>query len=128
MPTDRTPRVTVAVCTRDRPGHLAACLDALAKLTYWSFEILVVDNGSVGSTTRKVADSRGVRYVMEPNTGLSRARNRAARESTADIIAYIDDDATPEPGWLDALVGPFHEPEVMAVGGQVYPLSPYTGS
>lgn len=116
------PVCSVVVCTRDRPTELDQCLEALAHLTYPHFDVLVVDNAPSDSRARQLAARRGVRYVIEPVAGLSRARNRGARTCDAEIVAYIDDDAAPEPGWLSALACEFADPLVTAVTGRVLPL------
>jgi glycosyltransferase involved in cell wall biosynthesis len=116
--------VTVAVCTRDRPEDLEACLDSLERVDYESFEILVVDNAPSSEATRLLVERRGgrVRYVREPRPGLDWARNRAIAEAGGDVIAFTDDDAAVDPGWLRALAGAFGTDEtVAAVTGLVLP-------
>src|SRR5947207_1645838 len=112
------PTCTVVVCTHDRPVPLARCLDGLKRLTYPRFKILVVDNGPSTAEARKIAARFGVRYVIEPVPGLSRARNRGARSCETEIVAFIDDDAVPEPDWLTKLISEFEDPRVMVVTGR----------
>ncbi len=117
-------KVTVAVCTRDRPEDLAACLDSLQRSDYGSFETLVVDNAPSSEATRLLVARRAgrVRYVREPRPGLDWARNRAITEAGGDIIAFTDDDVTVDPGWISALVVPFAtDGTVAAVTGLVLP-------
>ena len=92
------------------------------KESYGAFDVLVVDNGSGDDSIREIARRRNARYVYEPIVGLSRARNCGARESTGEIIVYLDDDAVPQPGWLGALAREFADPRVMVVTGRVVPL------
>jgi len=84
-------------------------------------EVLVVDSGPSTDAARRISEAAGVRYVLEPVPGLSRARNVAWQQAAAEVVAYLDDDAQPEPGWLSALVLPFADKAVMAVTGQVLP-------
>jgi glycosyltransferase involved in cell wall biosynthesis len=112
---------TVVICTRDRPEALERCLGAVSALDYSSFDVLVVDNGSPASGARELADRWGARCTVEPRPGLSRARNRGAREAPGDVVAYLDDDAQPEPGWLAALERELDDPAVMAVAGRICP-------
>jgi glycosyltransferase involved in cell wall biosynthesis len=104
------PSLTVAVCTRDRRADLGRSLNALLRVRASTppgleqFEILVVDNApSDGGTQRLVSTLPGVRYAREPKPGLNFARNRALRESAAEMLAYIDDDVIVDDGWLDGL-------------------------
>jgi GT2 family glycosyltransferase len=114
---------TVAVCTRDRPDDLARCLAALARLPAAGQEILVVDSASRSDATRREAARwPGVRYVREDRPGLNRARNRALAEARHAIVAFVDDDAEPHPGWLRALTSPFHDRRVMGTTGLTLPL------
>jgi O-antigen biosynthesis protein len=118
------PTCSVVICTRDRPAELDRCLSAIRKIEYPSFEVLVVDNAPSEVTAREVAECWAARYVIEPQKGLSYARNRGAHESTSNVIAYLDDDAVPEPQWLSAIASEFEDPAVMAVAGRIIPLEP----
>jgi glycosyltransferase involved in cell wall biosynthesis len=120
--------VTAVVCSRDRPEQLRGCLDALAAQIYEPFEILVVDNAPTDERTRDLATEYGVRYAREPTPGLDWARNRGWQQARGDIVAYTDDDARPDPGWLTALVGQFRDPRVTAVAGLVVPAELETGA
>jgi O-antigen biosynthesis protein len=118
------PLVTVAVCTRNRPADLGRCLDALMQLDYPALDVLVVDNAPDGDATARLVAGRypRVRHVCEPRPGLDWARNRAIQEARGEILAFTDDDAIVDPGWVTALVRVFAEdPEVMAVTGLVVP-------
>jgi cellulose synthase/poly-beta-1,6-N-acetylglucosamine synthase-like glycosyltransferase len=110
------------ICTRNRPEDLSRCLEAVKRLNYPRFEVLVVDNAPADERAHVVAGRWGARYTVEPAVGLSRARNRGARECGMEIVAYLDDDAVPEPEWLGAVVREFADPQVMAVTGQTLPL------
>jgi glycosyltransferase involved in cell wall biosynthesis len=114
--------LTVAVCTRDRPNDLLHCLEALTRICNEHEEILVIDSCSSGPDTHEVVKKfPSIRYVREERPGLDRARNRAIREARYDIVAFIDDDATPDPGWLSALRLNFHHPNVACVTGLTMP-------
>lgn len=115
--------LTVAVCTRDRPEDLERCLTALARLPDDGQEVLVVDSCSREDSTRQVvARHPGVRYVREARPGLDIARNRALREARGAIVAFTDDDAAADPGWLRALAARFRDPRVLCVTGLTLPL------
>lgn len=125
------PAVTVAVCTRDRTDNLELCLDSLVRLDYPALDLLVVDNAPSDDATEQLVGSRypQVRYICEPRPGLDWARNRAITEASGEIIAYTDDDAVADTGWVTALARVFGEhPEVMAVTGLVVPYELETGA
>ena len=114
--------VTVVVCTRERPDDLRRALRAIACLPDDGQEVLVVDNAPETDRTREVATAfPGVRYLREDRPGLDAARNRALREARPGIVAFTDDDALPDPGWLRALLRGFQHPLVLAVTGLTLP-------
>jgi glycosyltransferase involved in cell wall biosynthesis len=122
------PRITVVVCTRDRPGQLARTLESLLALEYPRdrLRILVVDNASRDGTTRDVvraAASRGpVEYLWEPVPGLSRARNAAVAAKPGDALAWIDDDEVADRYWLAELARALVDhPEADVVCGAIVP-------
>ena len=121
--------VAVVVCTRNRSAAFARACEVMLAVDFdpnrW--EMLIVDNSSTDDTAdvaRSVAEShpRRVRVIVEKEIGLSAARNAGIAATTSPFIAFIDDDAFPEPGWLEGIMEGFRRPEVMSVGGPVAPL------
>jgi glycosyltransferase involved in cell wall biosynthesis len=112
------PTVTVVICSRNRPAFLGKCLEAVAALTPAPDDVLVVDNSEGDKETESIARKFSARYIVEANLGLSRARNRGMAESTTDIVAYLDDDATPDRSWLENILAPFADPRVAVVTGE----------
>jgi len=113
--------VSVVICTRDRPEHLANCLQSLVNLSPPPEEIIVVDNAPSSDATRSlVASLPQVRYVLEPRPGLDYARNAGIQHSTQQIIAYTDDDVLIEPNWIQQIKRSFNNPEIMAITGLVF--------
>jgi glycosyltransferase involved in cell wall biosynthesis len=116
------PGAAVIVCTRDRPDHLRACLKTISELRTAPQEVVVVDNAPSDDASREVAAEFPVRYVCEPLPGQTRARNRGIVETTAEIVAFTDDDCALDPGWLDDLGRSFADPLTMGVTGYVGPI------
>jgi glycosyltransferase involved in cell wall biosynthesis len=112
---------SVVICTRDRPDELRRCLDSLPQQTQRPREVIVVDNASIDTRTRDVAQAAGAVYVREDRPGLDIARNTGARRATSPIVAYTDDDVLLHPAWLERLVAEFDAPDVAAVTGLVLP-------
>jgi glycosyltransferase involved in cell wall biosynthesis len=111
--------VTVIICSRNRPALLGKCLEAVAALNPAPDEVLVVDNSDGNKETESVARQYSARYALEPVPGLSRARNRGLSEAETDIVAYLDDDATPDEQWLRFILDPFRDPLVASVSGAI---------
>ena len=113
-----SPTCSVVVCTNNRPAELEKCLAGVIRQSLLPMEVLVVDNAH-DERAQLLAKKMGARYCQEMNVGASQARNRGIAESKGEIIAYIDDDACPDPDWLENLLRAFEDPDVMAVGGRV---------
>ncbi|MEV0900619.1 glycosyltransferase family A protein [Actinoplanes sp. NPDC049802] len=120
------PDITVVVCTRERPGALARCLDSLLAQHYMPARILVVDNAPATDATAEVARSaarRGpVDYLLEPKAGLSFARNSAEAATRGEIVAWIDDDELADTYWLAEVARALVEnPDAEVVSGVIVP-------
>ncbi len=121
FPRDRAwPRVSVVVCSHNGSRTIADCLDALARLDSPNFEVIVVDDGSTDATA-EIAMRYDVRVIRTVNRGLSSARNTGMAAATGEIIAYIDDDALPDPHWLRYLADAFMRTRHAAIGGPNIP-------
>src|SRR4029077_14666201 len=95
-------------CTHNRVDLLKRCLQSLihggASDPSGSIRILVIDNAPSDDRTRQlVTEYSNAIYALEPKPGLDFARNRALRESTAELIAFVDDDATVDRYWLQGI-------------------------
>lgn len=100
--------VTVVVPVRDDPAGLAALLAATEELP----NRIVVDDGSTSPVPEAVVRHRTPR-------GPAAARNAGWRRATTELVAFLDADALPEPGWLDPLLRHFADPAVRAVAPRV---------
>ncbi len=122
------PRVSIAICTKDNPAILERLLESLARMEQGAGgdppEILVVDNAPSDDRTRTVCERfPGTRYFMEPKVGLNFARNRALREASGAVLAFLDDDVVVDRGWLLGVYEALREnPDARAVTGLVLPF------
>jgi O-antigen biosynthesis protein len=112
----RWPRISVVVCTYNGARTIRDCLEGLRKLEYPDFEVIVVDDGSTDDTA-VIARTYGVCLISTPQRGLSNARNTAMEAATGEIVAYLDDDAYPDPHWLTYLAATFLSTTHVGVGG-----------
>ena len=110
---------SVIICTRNRPQELARCLEAVAKVNPAPSEVVVVDNASSDASALELAQIWKARYLSAPRPGLSHARNSGARSCNSEIVAFLDDDAVPEPDWLFHLASEFGDSRVAAVAGKI---------
>ena len=99
---------------------IRGCLDGLRKLDYPNYEVIVVNDGSTDGTG-EVAAEYGFKVINTTNHGLSSARNTGMRAAKGEIVAYIDDDARPDPHWLTYLAYTFLTTDHVGVGGPNLP-------
>lgn len=120
------PNICAAICTRNRPPQLQRALHSLLTQTRSPAEILVVDNAPMNDATQVMVRNEfpTVRYVREPVPGLDFARNRALAEASQEIVAFLDDDAVADPGWVDVTATVFGEsPRIAICTGKVEALA-----
>ena len=116
---------SVIVCTHDRAQLLPRCIESIAatRRSANDVEIVIVDNASTDRTAAVVRRLQerfaGVRSAYEPRLGLSRARNHGIRVATGEHLLFIDDDAVPDDGWIDAMLAAYANPPVAAVAGRI---------
>src|SRR4029450_5868528 len=110
------PKVSVIVCTFNGSRAVYECLESLLRLEYPNYEVIVVNDGSTDATA-KIAHSYGFRVITTENQGLASARNTGLRAAVGEIVAYIDDDAYPDPHWLYYLTFVFRTSDYVGVGG-----------
>jgi succinoglycan biosynthesis protein ExoM len=127
--------LVIAVLTFRRPGDIADALPLLVAQAAGlgvsgpgadlAVSVLVVDNDPERSAEQVVSAFAAtspvpVRYVGEPEPGISAARNRALAEATdRDLLVFVDDDERPSPQWLDSLLSTYAEHGSAAVVGPV---------
>ena len=110
------PFFSVVVCTYNGSPTIRDTMEGLQKLQYPFFEVIVVNDGS----TDHVADivkEYPVKLISTPNQGLSNARNTGMKAAQGEIIAYIDDDAYPDPHWLHYLAYAYRNSTHGCIGG-----------
>lgn len=117
--------VTVVVCTTGEDERLRRTVGSVLTQSVSTLELVVVDNRPVTGGARAllsgIEDER-LRIVPEPKPGLSAARNAGVRAATGEVVAFTDDDAFADPGWVAHLLEPFtHGDDVVCSTGLVLP-------
>lgn len=123
--------LTAIICTYNRAKYIGNLLESLAAndLAKSEYEIVLVDNNCTDNTREiceafaKAHKDVNFRYVVEPEQGLSAARNKGIKEARGEIIVYVDDDALVDPHYLRTYAEWFAaHPETQACGGPIVPL------
>lgn len=118
--------VTVVVPVKDRVAGLTRLLAALPDNLG---DRIVVDDGSADpAAIRAVAEAAGARVLRSDTArGPAAARNRGLAAARTPLVAFLDSDVVPEPGWLEQLLSAFADPAVGLVAPRIVALPPITG-
>ena len=100
--------VAVVIVNHNGLVHLQRCLRALRPTLRPRTEVVVVDNGSSdGSVAWLAADAPWARVIaLESNVGFGAANRAGIKATSAPLLALLNNDTEPQPGWLEALAAP----------------------
>ncbi|UCG34853.1 MAG: glycosyltransferase family 2 protein [Candidatus Omnitrophota bacterium] len=122
-------RVSAIICTYNRAEYLRKAIQSLTNQTLHKdqYEILIVDNGGTDNTqqvVKKFSNVGNIRYIYEPISGLSQARNAGWLNAKGEYVAYLDDDAIASPQWFEKILEAFEtvKPKPGCVGGKIEPI------
>jgi GT2 family glycosyltransferase len=118
------PDVSVVICayTEARWDPLVAAVEALVRQTRPPREVIVVVDHNAGLLAGAGSALSCARVVPnEDRPGLSGSRNTGVRHATGRIVAFLDDDALPDPAWLETLAAAFEDQAVVGAGGLALP-------
>jgi GT2 family glycosyltransferase len=121
------PKVSVLICTRDRPDTVGQAVDSVARCRFDDFDLHVMDQSTTDETrviverlAEKFRDRVTIVYHHLDKAGLSRAYNTGIGVSTGEIVACTDDDVIVSPDWLTRIVEAFdRDPELGLLYGMV---------
>lgn len=130
MRSTRLPGITIVIPTIGRDPLLRSLLQALAEqgLAARACNVLVIDNAA-STTTRALVEAMAhehgldLRWIGEPQAGVTHARNSGVRAAERDWVGFLDDDVVPNQDWLDVAFRLTEEPsDTACVGGSIAPL------
>src|SRR5260370_12585723 len=124
----QNPCVSIVIITRNRPFILGYCIEHVLSQPYPHKEIIVVDSSSNKDSERVVARYPEVISIRlrDQKNNMPQARNEGIAAASGDIVAFIDDDALVQPGWLESLLTAYRGEKVGAVGGRTIAIpSPF---
>jgi glycosyltransferase involved in cell wall biosynthesis len=101
-----SPLVSVVVIAHNAERFIADALDSVFGQTYSNTECIVVDDGSVDSTSQIAARYKDVRLIREstPSGSPGRSRNRGAAVANGQLLAFLDGDDLWSPNRLERMV------------------------
>jgi O-antigen biosynthesis protein len=112
----KLPAITVIVCSYNGSATIQECIEGILKIDYPNFDVVVVDDGSTDNLA-EIVSQYPVKLISTSNRGLSSARNTGMYTAQGEIIAYIDDDAYPDPHWLLYLAYAYLNSDHACIGG-----------
>lgn len=122
--------LSVIICTYNRAKYIGGLLESIAQndLSKADYEVVLVDNNCTDNT-REICDGFAqahqdiaFHYCVEPEQGLSAARNKGIREAKGDVLVYVDDDALVDSWYLRTIAEYLKDnPQIQAVGGPIIP-------
>lgn len=126
-------KTSIIISTAGRPVAVKSAIQSLLALSLdrSETEILIIDNNTQEDFAKDlfghcISLGDQVRYVREPNPGLSAARHRSIRESRGRILTFIENDVEVSDEWFNAIQAGFEDPKVGMVGGPSIPK--FTGT
>lgn len=115
--------VVICVYTEERWEDIRQAVESVEQQTRKPYELLlVVDHNPDLHLKLKRAYPQAIVVENTHEQGLSGGKNTGVAVATGDIVAFLDDDAVADPGWLEALEEGFQDPGVVGVGGRTDPL------
>jgi succinoglycan biosynthesis protein ExoM len=124
--------IGVCISTYRRVERLASLLEDLSRQSLPLAEVIVVDNDAAGTARtiveqhRKRVNAYPILYDIQPERSISLTRNRTVELSTAQLLAFIDDDERAPATWLSQLMTAMQHYSADAVLGPVLPVVPET--
>jgi GT2 family glycosyltransferase len=103
-----SPHLSVIVVTYDSAAAVARCMPRLAEQLAPGDELIVVDNASRDGTLEAVQTAApGARVLAQPrNLGFAAGANTGAAAAAGDLLLFLNPDAEPAPGFVEAIRGP----------------------
>lgn len=112
-------RLSVVVVSAGRPRALTRCLTALSQMRTTRAEVIVVACSDGLAMARGLPFANRLTLLAQTEENIAAARNMGISAAAGDVVAFVDDDAVPEPGWAEAVLAGFKDPLVAAVTGPV---------
>jgi glycosyltransferase involved in cell wall biosynthesis len=103
------PRVTVIIPTYNRRDLVREAIASVTAQSYTDCEVIVVDDGSDDGTAEVVQQFARIRYIYQPNHGVSAARNAGVALAQGELLAFLDSDDLWQPRKLECQVALFDQ-------------------
>ena len=115
----KKPTISLIISAYNEEDYIASCLSSVEQnASNQLFEVIVVDNNSTDKTAEIAKSFSNVRVILEKEKGVTKARERGFRESTGDIVAFMDADCRMPEGWARRVAEEFDgDPSLACLSG-----------
>ena len=120
-----TPLISIIVCVHNGASRVKPFLDTSHTFEYSNYEVIIIDDGSRDGLEELCLHYPHIRYVRQPHSGLSAARNLGAEHALGEVFAYTDDDCIPDTDWLFWIAKAYQEQAFDLCGGPNLPPEPW---
>ena len=109
------PKVTIIIPVYNEEKYLAYCISSIFSQSFKDFEIIIVDDGSTDRSNQIGRNfvKKGVLFLKQKHQGPGTARNLGAKKARGDILVFVDADMMLDKYFLEYLVRPIIEKDVM---------------
>ena len=117
--------VAIVVVSHRRCEEIERCLtDLAAQRTVVTFEVVLILQAYPPGAPERLAERFSAAFPLqvhhsETGLGVHVARNAALERTSAEIVAFLDDDVRVPPDWVDTLIPYYEDPAIGGVGGFV---------
>jgi glycosyltransferase involved in cell wall biosynthesis len=111
-------QISIVIPTFNSAKVLGNCLESLTNQTVGRerYEVIVVDDGSTDET-KDIAAKYSGKYIYQQNRGPAAARNNGVKHAEGEVILFTDADCEPQPTWIEEMIKPMNDPQVVGVKG-----------
>jgi O-antigen biosynthesis protein len=109
--------VSLIIVSRHRAAMLQRAISAVRLQDNPMLELVVVADPASATAVRCL--QLPTKVVEFDQANVAAARNAGIGVAAGEVVAFLDDDAVPEPTWISRLIAPFENPNVRATTGFV---------
>ena len=117
-------KVSIIIPSFNEEQNIVECITSLGQQTK-PHELIIVDDGSTDDTVATLTQLHFLNsklvLLQQNHLGPGAARNTGAKQSTGEILVFVDDDIKADSGWLKAIAAAFNDQQVHLVGGKCLP-------
>ena len=120
MKNDKKLKASVVIPNYNSEKYIIGTLESLNNQTFKDFEVIVVDDGSTDKSAKLIKDfysKFSLIVIKQKNSGPASARNLGAKNSKTNIIIFLDSDCVPYPDFIEEMIKPFKNKEIVGVHG-----------